>query len=113
MGAPVRKQPGRAAAQADRRGNDRLLVRRSGEDPVAVATRPIRPGQNIAQMERGCLASLARIADEEVGDDVKLLQALRTAAWRATQRVSGRHCSQSCSPRERGKSNTDSPSRAQ
>ena len=37
----------------------------------------------------------------------------RTALWRAIQRVSGRHCSQSCSARERGRSNTVRPSRAQ
>ena len=35
------------------------------------------------------------------------------AACRAIQRVSGFHCSQSCSPRERGRSNTVAPSRAQ
>ena len=32
---------------------------------------------------------------------------LRTAACCAIQRVSGFHCSQSCSPRERGRSNTE------
>ena len=36
-----------------------------------------------------------------------------TAARFAIHRVSGRHCSQSCSPRERGRSNTLAPSRAQ
>ncbi len=35
------------------------------------------------------------------------------AACRAIQRVSGFHCSQSCSARERGRSNTVAPSRAQ
>ncbi len=36
-----------------------------------------------------------------------------TAARFAIHRVSGRHCSQSCSPRERGRSKTLAPSRAQ
>ena len=35
------------------------------------------------------------------------VEGLRTAACRAIQRVSGFHCSQSCSPRERGRSNTE------
>src|SRR5450432_3056573 len=39
--------------------------------------------------------------------------ALLTALCLATHRVSGRHWSQSCSARERGRSNTDRPSRAQ